>query len=189
MRGNYIIATLACLMLAVTALGQVGINATLSGTVSDPTGALIPGVEVTAKNVNTGVVSSGVTNESGAYRFPSLQPGDYEVSAALPGFQPQAFRLALGTAQQIRQNFTLQVGTVAQAVEVTAAADELLTATTASVGTVLPGSQLKELPLVSRNVMDLATTMPASQGREMQTPLSQASVLTHRPTSPSRWTV
>jgi Carboxypeptidase regulatory-like domain len=165
MWGNYIKAAVAvCLMFAVAALGQVGINATLSGTVSDPTGALIPGVEVTAKNVNTGIVSTGVTNESGAYRFPSLQPGTYEVTAALPGFQAQAFRLTLGTAQQIRQNFTLQVGTVAQAVEVTAAADELLTATTASVGTVLPGSQLKELPLVSRNVMDLATTMPGVTG-------------------------
>jgi len=152
-------------MLAVTALGQVGINATLGGTVSDPTGALIPGVEVTAKNVNTGVVSTSVTNESGAYRFPALQPGNYEVNAALPGFQPQAFRLTLGTAQQINQNFTLQVGTVAQAVEVTAAADELLTAVTASVGTVLPSNQMKELPLVSRNVMDLVTTaMPGVTG-------------------------
>src|SRR5262252_11012933 len=165
MRGNYIIATVACLMLAVTALGQVGINATLGGTVSDPTGALIPGVEVTAKNVNTGVVSTSVTNESGAYRFPALQPGSYEVNAALPGFQPQAFRLTLGTAQQINQNFTLQVGAVAQAVEVTAAADELLTAVTASVGTVLPSNQMKELPLVSRNVMDLVTaTMPGVTG-------------------------
>jgi Carboxypeptidase regulatory-like domain/TonB-dependent Receptor Plug Domain len=166
MRGNCVKgAFAACLMFAVAALGQVGINATLGGTVSDPTGALIPGVEVTAKNVNTGVVSTAVTNESGAYRFPSLQPGSYEVNAALPGFQPQAFRLTLGTAQQINQNFTLQVGTVAQAVEVTAAADELLTAVTASVGTVLPSNQMKELPLVSRNVMDLVTTtMPGVTG-------------------------
>src|SRR5215510_10549908 len=166
MWGNYIKAAVAaCLIFAVAALGQVGINATLSGTVSDPTGALIPGVEVTAKNVDTGVVSTGTTNESGAYRFPSLQPGNYELSAALPGFQAQAFRLTLGTAQQIRQNFTLQVGTVAQAVEVTAAADELLTATTASVGTVLPSNQVVDLPLVGRNVMDLVTaTMPGVRG-------------------------
>src|SRR5439155_496929 len=101
---------------------------------------------------------------SGTYRFPSLQPGTYEVNAAIPGFQPQTFWLTLGTAQQIRQNFTLQVGTVAQAVEVTAAADELLTASAASVGTVLPGTQLVELPLVSRNVMDLATSLPGVTG-------------------------
>jgi hypothetical protein len=144
---------------------QEGINATLSGTVSDPTGALIPGVEVTAKNTETGVTSTSLTNESGTYRFPSLQPGSYEATAVLSGFSSQSFRLTLGTAAQIRQNFTLQVGTVAQAVEVTAAADTLITAATASVGTVLQAKQVVDLPLVGRNVMDLVTnTMPGVIG-------------------------
>src|SRR5438477_4453515 len=103
---------LVCLFLTRTGLAQVGINATLSGTVSDASGALIPGVEVTAKNTGTGVASTAITNESGTYHFPSLQPGPYEVTGALSGFQAQTFRLTLGTAQQIRQNFTLQVGGV-----------------------------------------------------------------------------
>jgi hypothetical protein len=144
---------------------QVGTNASLSGTVSDPSGALIPGVEVTATQTGTSVVSTAVTNETGTYRFPSLQPGPYELSAALQGFQTQTFRLTLGTAQQIRQNFTLQVGTITQAVEVTAAADQLLTAASASVGNVLPSSQVVDLPLVGRNVMDLVTaTIPGVRG-------------------------
>ena len=120
-------AVLLCLQLSIAAFAQTGINATLSGSAADPSGALIPGVEVTARNVDTGVTSSSITNESGTYRFPSLQPGNYEVSASLPGFQRQAFRLTLGTSQQIRQNFTLQVGAVTQSVEVTIAADSLLT--------------------------------------------------------------
>jgi hypothetical protein len=78
-----------CLLFGLTAFGQVGINATLSGTVSDSSVALISGVEVTAKNVDTGVTSTSVTNETGTYRFPSLQPGNYEVSAAMAGFQAQ----------------------------------------------------------------------------------------------------
>jgi hypothetical protein len=83
----------------------------------------------------------------------------------LAGFQTQTLRLTLGTAQQIRQNFTLQVGTVAQAVEVTAAADQLLTAASASVGNALPSNQVVDLPLVGRNVMDLVTsTMPGVRG-------------------------
>ena len=166
MRGKCITAAFAiCLLLGTTGLAQEGINATLSGTVSDKTGALIPGVEVTAKNIATGVASTTVTNETGTYRFPSLQPGDYETSAVLAGFQSQTFRLTLGTSQQIRQNFSLQVGTVAQAVEVTAAADLLLTAATASVGTVLPANQVVDLPLVGHNVMDLVTsTMPGVTG-------------------------
>lgn len=159
------VALAVCLVFGMDGFAQVGINATLSGTVSDATGALIPGVEVTATNTGTGVAFTALTNETGTYRFLSLQPGVYEVKAALAGFLPQTFRLALGTAQQIRQNFTLQVGTVAQAVEVTVAADELLTASTASVGTVLPSRQVVDLPLVGRNVMDLVTaTMPGVTG-------------------------
>src|SRR5688572_13838341 len=166
MKGTCITAgVLACLFFfASNASAQGGINATLSGTVSDPSGALIPGVDVTTTNTATGVVATVLTNESGTYRFPSLQPGAYEVRASLIGFQAQTFKLTLGTSQQIRQNFTLQVGAVATAVEVTAAADELLTASTASVGTVLPASQLVDLPLVSRNVMDLAMALPGVTG-------------------------
>ncbi len=155
---------MACLSFALIAFVQV-INATLSGTVSDSSGALIPGVEVTAKQVDTGVVSMIVTNESGTYRFGSLQPGPYQVSAALPGFQPQTFQVTLGTAQQIRQNFVLQVGGVTQAVEVSVAADQLLTAQSASVGNALAQKQVVDLPLVGRNVMDFATKiMPGVRG-------------------------
>jgi hypothetical protein len=165
MRGHCIrtAVLLICLLFATTGFAQV-INATLSGTVSDASGALIPGVEVTAKHTETGIVSSLVTNEAGTYRFGSLQPGAYEVRAALPGFQPQTFQLALGTSQQIRQNFTLQVGGVAQAVEVSVAADELLTTQSLSVGNALSQTQVMDLPLVGRNVTDLATILPGVRG-------------------------
>jgi hypothetical protein len=166
MRGTWLAGALtACLLFATVLFAQEGINASLSGTVSDPTGALIPGVEVTAKNTGTGVAATAITNESGTYRFPSLQPGSYEATAVLTGFSTQTVRLTLGTSQQIRQNFTLEVGTVTQAVEVTTAADALLTASTASVGTVLPANQVLDLPLVGHNVMDLVTnTMPGVVG-------------------------
>ena len=67
--------------LAVAGFGQV--NATVGGTVSDSSGALIPGVEITARNVNTGIVATRISNEAGNYEFPSLQPGVYTVSASL----------------------------------------------------------------------------------------------------------
>src|SRR5437016_11360090 len=116
-------ALVVCLLFSTAVFAQEGINATLSGSVSDSSGALIPGVEVTAKNTATGVTSTALTNETGTYRFPSLQPGPYEATALLTGFRTQTFRLNLGTSQQIRQNFTLQVGGAAQVIEVTAAAD------------------------------------------------------------------
>jgi hypothetical protein len=166
MKGIWVaIASCVLLVFATAGLAQEGINASLSGTVSDPSGALIPGVGVVTRNVGTGVRFTTVTNESGTYRFPSLQPGTYEVTATLPGFQTQTFRLSLGTAQDIRQNFTLQVGTVTQTVEVTAAADSLLTADSPSVSTTLQAEQVVDLPLVGRNVIDLVTaTMPGVNG-------------------------
>src|SRR5262245_11511010 len=101
MRSIYVaIGLLVCLLVVTAAFAQEGINATLSGTVADSTGALIPGVEVTAKNTATGVTSTSITNETGTYRFPSLQPGAYEATAALTGFSSQTIRVSLGTSQQ-----------------------------------------------------------------------------------------
>src|SRR5437870_8892841 len=141
------VASVVYLFFAISGFAQVGINATLSGTVSDVSGALIPGVEVTATNSGTGVAATALTNESGTYRFASLQPGPYEVKASLAGFQTQTFRLALGTAQQLVQNFKLQIGPVAQAAQVTTAADQLLATSSASVGNTFPSNQLGDLRL------------------------------------------
>jgi len=135
-------------------------NATLGGTVSDPSGALIPGVTISATNNATGITSTVLTNEAGTYQFASLQPGTYKVTAELPGFQTQlANNFTLGLGQQARLNFTLQVGAVSQTVEVSVAADTLLATTSSSVGTVLPESRLNDLPLGSRNVQALLATM------------------------------
>ena len=140
-------------------------NAAVGGTVSDATGALIPGVEVTASNVNTGIVSTLITNETGNYQFASLQPGSYKVSAALSGFRTQTYEnVQLSQSQQVRLNFKLEVASQAQAVEVTIAADTVLATTTASVGDVLPDTSVRSLPLQTRNVLDLVATTPGAVG-------------------------
>ena len=88
--------TVLCVVFSTHALSQSS-NATVGGTVSDATGALIPGVSVTATNTGTGIVVTVITNEAGAYNFPSLQTGTYRVSAELPGFQTQTYNeVALG---------------------------------------------------------------------------------------------
>src|SRR5262249_38917583 len=88
------------------------VNAILGGTVSDTSGALIPGVEVTARNVNTGIVATRITNETGNYEFANLQPGLYTLAASLSGFQSVIYNnVQLSQSQQVRLNFTLQVGT------------------------------------------------------------------------------
>src|SRR5262245_59613678 len=140
-------------------------NATLGGTVTDATRALIPGVTITATNTLTGIVNTVVTNETGAYQFASLQTGTYKVTADLPGFQTQTYNdVTLGVAQQVRLNFTLQVGAQAQAIEVNVAADTLIATTSSSVGAVLPEYKLRDLPLASRNALDLVATTAGTQG-------------------------
>ena len=118
--------TLLVLLVSGNAFSQSN-NATLGGTVSDASNALIPGVAITATNTGTGIVTTVISNETGAYRFAALQPGTYRVSAELPGFQTNTYNnVVLGISQQVRLNFTLQVGTQAQTVEVSVAADTLL---------------------------------------------------------------
>jgi hypothetical protein len=160
MKKIYSLTVLLCLALGAPAFGQSS-NATVSGTVSDSSGALIPGVTVTATNTQTGIVTTVVTNESGAYNLASLQPGVYNVSGELPGFQTQSYRgVQLGLSQQVRLNFTLQVGGVAQSVEVTIAADTLLAATSSSVGGVLPEYRVQDLPTIGRDALELVNVLP-----------------------------
>jgi len=156
------VVVLACFFS--TGLAQTT-NATLGGTVSDATRAFIPGVTITATNTQTGIVNTAVSNETGAYQFASLQTGIYKVSADLPGFQTQTYNeVTLGVAQQVRLNFTLQVGTQAQNVEVNVAADTLIATTSSSVGAVLPEYKLRDLPLATRNALDLVATTAGTQG-------------------------
>src|SRR5262245_31471352 len=102
-------AVLLCLVTANNSLAQTG-NASLGGFVQDPSRAFIPGVTVTATNTQTGVTSSAVTNESGAYNITSLLPGTYKLSAELPGFRSQVFNdVQVGANTTGRYNFTLEV--------------------------------------------------------------------------------
>ena len=148
------------LVLTVETFGQSS-NATVSGTVSDFTGAVLPGVMLTATNNATGIVTTALSNESGVYNFASLLPGVYKISGELPGFQVQTYTdVQLGNAAQVRLNFTLRVATQAESVEVTITPDTLLATSSSSVGTVLPETKVRDLPLTSNNVLDLTQVLP-----------------------------
>src|SRR5262245_32410937 len=143
MKRLVVIAALLSLA-SVNLLGQTT-NARVSGTVSDATSALIPGVTVTATNIDTGVITTALTNEAGAYNLPSLQPGNYKVSAELSGFQVQSYTdVRLGTAEQVRLNFTLKVANVTQSVEVAIPVDTLIATSSSSVGTILTENTVRD---------------------------------------------
>ena len=163
MRKLFTTALLIGSVLSLNGFSQ-STNATLGGTVQDPTGAFIPGVTITATNSGTGIVTTVLSNEAGAYQFASLQPGTYDVNASLPGFQPAiAKAFQLGGAQQARFNFTLQVGTTTTTVDVTAAADTLLATSSNSVGTILPEQKVRDLPLAVRDVFGLVAATAGVQ--------------------------
>src|SRR5262245_12180538 len=148
------------LVLSTSGFGQ-STSASVSGTVQEATRPLNPGVTITATAENTGVVTSVLSNESGAYNIPSLLPGTYNVTAELTGFQKRTYtKVALGNAERVRLNFTLTVGTIDTAVEVTVAADTLLATTSSSVGEILSQQRVEALPTIANNVMDFYRTVP-----------------------------
>src|SRR5262245_14956072 len=164
-KSTYAIAALLCVLVSLNGFAQGTVNATVGGTVSDSSGALIPGVTVSATNVGTGIVNTIVTNESGAYNFASLQPGTYKITAELPGFQTQTFTdVQLGGAQQVRLNFTLAVANAAGTnVEVTIAADTVLATSSSVLSTVIPEYKVRDLPTVAGNVFNIVQNLPGVQ--------------------------
>src|SRR5262245_10345111 len=104
-----VFTTIALLLVSSNAFAQAG-NASVGGFVQDASQSVIPGVTVTAENVQTGVVTSAITNETGTYTILSLLPGTYRLTAELPGFRSQTYNdVQLGTGVLARYNFTLQV--------------------------------------------------------------------------------
>ena len=100
-KATYTAVGMLCLLLCANGFGQ-SINASVGGTVSDSSKALIPGVTVTATNAGTGIVNTTVTNESGAYSFPALQPGSELGWGGLAG--PQAVGEAVEFFQYVVYN-------------------------------------------------------------------------------------
>jgi hypothetical protein len=130
-------------------------TAQISGTVRDQTGAVLPGVEVTATNTDTGIARNTITNENGFYILPNLVVGPYQLDASLPGFR--TFRQT-GIVLQVNSNPAinpvLEVGQVTEQVEVQANVSQVETRSTA-VGQVIENERILELPLNGREVTDL----------------------------------
>src|SRR5690242_18574741 len=141
-------SVLLCLAVSNHVFAQTN-TASVTGFVQDPSGAYIPGVTVTATNTQTGVVSTAVTNESGAYNISSLLPGVYKLTAELPGFKSRVFNeVQLGASNTGRYNFTLEVGAVNESVEVTAERANVIAESSPTIGQVLTEEKVRDLPLV-----------------------------------------
>src|SRR5262245_30655684 len=155
----------ACLFVffaSATSWAQAGATAQISGTVKDSSGGVLPGVDVTATQTDTGLKRNTTTATVGAYTIPNLPPGPYKLEAMLQGFrtfEQTGIVLQLGASPTI--NVTMPLGQVAETITVQANAS-LVETKNLGVGQVVTNKQVLELPLNGRNPADLLALLPAS---------------------------
>jgi hypothetical protein len=149
------LAAAAVVLLAVPLLAQ-GTTGAIHGIIKDPSGAVLPGVTVTARGTETGRERVAVTDGEGRFLFTLLPVGPYSIRAELTGFQTQQRQgIEVGVGQDADINFTLALGTVSDTVNVTGGAPMIET-THATVGGLVDGKQIQEMPLNGRDFMQLA---------------------------------
>ncbi len=149
-----VIAPLVCFVTitsATIAYGQV--TTSLSGTVTDTSGAVLPGADVVAKADETGTTFTAVTNERGLFTIPAMPIGRYTVTVSLQGFKTVALsdiRLSTATAEQV--NIKLEIGALAETVTVKSGTEVVQTQTN-TLGSTLTTEQITRLPLVTRDTL------------------------------------
>ena len=152
--------TVFLLMLVTAGLAYAGVTASISGTVTDTSGAAIVGATVTATNVDTGIASTQQTNGQGFYSFQSLPLGKYTVEVEQKGFK--AYRetgLILDVNSALVVDVAMQVGQTTEKIEVSSAALHVETANT-QMGEVIEGKEMTDVPLVTRSYTDLLALQP-----------------------------
>ena len=159
--GMFLLSAVIALALVPALLGQYG-TGTILGTVTDPTGAVIPGATVTAKNTATNETRTFKTDAEGSYRFSALMSGTYTLTATAPSFRTATVsNLVLQVNMQVRADITMQLGSVNETVEVADVTPQLQT-NTAVMGAVIDNRTMLELPLNARNFFDLVALTPGA---------------------------
>ena len=152
--------------------------ATILGVVKDSSGAVVPGVSLTARSTDTGQTRTAVSGGNGEYRFSALPVGSYELRAEHAGFQTSVRSgLTLAVGQEAVADVTLQIGAVTQEVAVTAEAS-LVNTTSGSLGGLVSEQSVADLPLNGRNYIDLTFLQPG---------ISENKNMTHGGTFVGRW--
>ena len=145
--------------LALSVQAQVD-TGTITGRVTDPSGSVVPNVQITLIQPETSFRFEAVSNSEGIFRIQSLQPGTYQISFESPGFKRLVKdNIVLQTGAVLPVDARLELGSATESVQVTAEAT-LLQTETSSTGTVTEGEVLYKLPLFQRNITNSMTVMP-----------------------------
>jgi hypothetical protein len=151
------VVILALLLLSIHGLAAQVTTASLEGTISDETQAVLPGVEITLTNLGTGATRTTISGDGGGYLLSDLSPADYELEAQLPGFQTfvqSGINLTIGRSASL--NITLSIGAVTERVVVTGDAP-LVDTLTSSIRGLVDARTVSDLPLNGRSFDQLAT--------------------------------
>src|SRR5271156_2657601 len=156
---NGLLGLVVLLLVTVSAcFGQS--TATLSGVVTDPSGAVVPGAQVTVHSLATGLDRQLVTDNAGLYVAPSLVPGDYQVRVKASGFsQYTVEKVTLEVDQRVTVNIPLALSTAGETVQVESTASQIETQTI-TVGQVIGSNTVQQLPLNGRHFLDLTVLTP-----------------------------
>ena len=145
---------LSLMLSAGPVFAQAG-TASLTGTVTDDQGAVLPGVTVTISNASNGFIRTTATAGDGTYQLLALPPGTYALKVELQSFRTVVYEnVPLPVDTTARQDVKMAIGGITDAVEVTAETKTMNT-TDASLGNVISGNQVRALPLEARNVVGL----------------------------------
>jgi hypothetical protein len=148
-----------CLVNSWTLKAQVA-GGTLSGSITDPSGAAVANAQVVIKNLATGVAKTVTTNTDGFYSAANLLPGDYEVSVSAPGFNTEIKKgITINVGSQPVFNLALQIGSVSNNVQVTTEAPTVQL-TSSDISATVTATTVRELPLNGRSWTDLAALQP-----------------------------
>ena len=165
------LAFLACVffLLLTSPLAAQEVTATISGTVTDPSGEIIPAVNVEVTNPDTGARSTAVTGARGEYMLPLLRPGRYQMTISHPGFRTyQRSNIVLEVNQKANIDVRLEIGQTTERVEVTDQAAPISTEAT-DVGKVVDNTSIQRIPLNGRlNINGLLALAPGIQNAGAQ---------------------
>lgn len=153
----------ACFLLAAVCVFAQSTTGEIAGTVTDPTGAAVPGVRITFTNENTGEVKVVESGATGDYLATQLQVGTYQASVQSDGFRTvERPGIALSALQSLRVDFVLELGQVTETVTITSQAPQVDTRST-QIGMTVDDRRIKDLPLNGRNPLDLVRLVPGVQ--------------------------
>jgi hypothetical protein len=155
--------TLVVLLLLSAGVCAAQSTATLAGTVTDPTGAVVAGANVKVRSLATNTIRETVSDSAGAYVMPSLQPGDYEIRTTAVGFGTSVIKsVTLQVDQSVTANVKLNLQSTGETVQVEGGAAPLIDSQTITMGQVIDKDTVQNIPLNGRHFLDLTNLTPGA---------------------------